>query len=333
MSNNTNSAFSSVPHFKSLDGLRALSILLVLAAHMLPLGPKKFQFNMMAGIMGMSLFFALSGFLICMFLIKNPDPVTFFIRRIARIAPLVLIATFFYAILWEGRLDTFVGANLYLLNYWVSAISPATSPLWSLAVEVHFYLAIGLAVWLFGSRGVWLVIPASLAVTTLRINNNIFDSINTHLRVDEILVGCMIALLWTYREDPRVKYFWGFLPRFFWLFMALWLASCHPNLQPMGYLRPYATLMLVASILATKSGCKIRFLSIRTFRYVALISFSLYVLHSPFRHGWFDAGTDLERYFFKRPLAFGIIFFLAHMSTFCVEKPITDMARKIRVSY
>lgn len=125
--------------FQVLDGFRALSILAVLAAHMLPLGPEFLKLNVMSGAMGMSVFFALSGFLIARFLIVNPDPLIFFVRRFARIVPLVLIVSFAYAILLEGRVDTFLGANLYILNYWVSAISPSTSPLWSLAVEMHFY--------------------------------------------------------------------------------------------------------------------------------------------------------------------------------------------------
>ena len=46
-----------------LDGLRAISILLVLAAHMVPVGPSVLGLNYTVGAMGMSLFFALSGFL------------------------------------------------------------------------------------------------------------------------------------------------------------------------------------------------------------------------------------------------------------------------------
>ncbi len=48
----------------SLDGWRAISILGVLAAHMLPLGPSRWGLNALAGDAGMSLFFTLSGFLI-----------------------------------------------------------------------------------------------------------------------------------------------------------------------------------------------------------------------------------------------------------------------------
>jgi peptidoglycan/LPS O-acetylase OafA/YrhL len=40
-----------------LDGLRAISILLVLSAHMLHLGSKFLHLNDMSGAMGMSLFF------------------------------------------------------------------------------------------------------------------------------------------------------------------------------------------------------------------------------------------------------------------------------------
>src|SRR5260370_42557576 len=71
-----------------LDGLRAISILLVLACHMLPLGPKSLRLNETAGAMGMSLFFALSGFLIASLLMHNDDIVEFLVKRLTRILPL-----------------------------------------------------------------------------------------------------------------------------------------------------------------------------------------------------------------------------------------------------
>ena len=76
-----------------LDGLRAISILLVLACHLLPLGPKTLRLNETAGAMGMSLFFALSGFLIASGLIKNPSVHEFLARRLARILPLAYVYT------------------------------------------------------------------------------------------------------------------------------------------------------------------------------------------------------------------------------------------------
>ncbi|MGV8988682.1 MAG: acyltransferase family protein [Cypionkella sp.] len=78
-------------YISELDGIRAMSILLVLAAHLLPLSPARFELNGMAGLMGMSLFFCLSGFLITRFLFEHPDVRTFLIRRIARIYPLLVV--------------------------------------------------------------------------------------------------------------------------------------------------------------------------------------------------------------------------------------------------
>src|SRR5437667_9931257 len=86
-------SLSTDDKFPILDGLRAISILLVLADHLLPLGPKILQLNATAGSMGMSLFFALSGFLITSGLIKNPNISEFMARRLARILPLAYVYT------------------------------------------------------------------------------------------------------------------------------------------------------------------------------------------------------------------------------------------------
>src|SRR5689334_16088961 len=70
-----------------LDGWRGISILCVLATHMLPLGPYGWG-NAFVGIAGMSLFFTLSGFLITSTLLEKDDVRSFFIRRACRILPL-----------------------------------------------------------------------------------------------------------------------------------------------------------------------------------------------------------------------------------------------------
>src|SRR5206468_10482977 len=74
-----------------LDGWRALSILLVLAAHLLPLGPKWLELNDAIAPMGMALFFTLSGFLITRLLL-SVDVRSFLIRRFCRIVPLAWLA-------------------------------------------------------------------------------------------------------------------------------------------------------------------------------------------------------------------------------------------------
>ncbi len=79
-------------HLAVLDGWRGISILCVLAAHLLPLGPKLLQLNEMVAVIGMAMFFTLSGFLITRFLLEHTNIVDFLIRRFARIIPLAWLA-------------------------------------------------------------------------------------------------------------------------------------------------------------------------------------------------------------------------------------------------
>src|SRR5687767_5087332 len=99
-----------------LDGLRAISILLVLAAHLLPLGPKSLRLNETAGAMGMSLFFALSGFLIASRLLNSPKILDFLVRRGARILPLTYLYLLLLVFYDEHFLKAFWSA-LFVVNY------------------------------------------------------------------------------------------------------------------------------------------------------------------------------------------------------------------------
>jgi peptidoglycan/LPS O-acetylase OafA/YrhL len=77
---------------KALDGWRGISILCVLAAHLLPLGPKSWQLNSAIGPLGMALFFTLSGFLITRFLLMHDNVLDFLTRRFFRIVPLAWLS-------------------------------------------------------------------------------------------------------------------------------------------------------------------------------------------------------------------------------------------------
>ena len=101
----------------ALDGLRAISILLVLAAHMVPLWPKPLQLNWAAGAMGMSLFFALSGFLITTLLLHNPDVVEFAAKRLGRVVPLAYAYLFLVCVVLQWDPGAFLWSALFLLNY------------------------------------------------------------------------------------------------------------------------------------------------------------------------------------------------------------------------
>jgi peptidoglycan/LPS O-acetylase OafA/YrhL len=102
--------------YEVLDGWRAISILLVLSCHMLPLGPKAWNLNHSAALAGMALFFTLSGFLIVTTLFRNPSVPDFLIRRFARIVPLAALATVVYLLLQQADISYYVPHFLYYTN-------------------------------------------------------------------------------------------------------------------------------------------------------------------------------------------------------------------------
>jgi peptidoglycan/LPS O-acetylase OafA/YrhL len=296
---------------------------------MLPLGPSEWQLNTTSGVMGMSIFFCLSGFLITQFLWVRPDIPAFLIRRVGRIVPLILLASAVFCLIVEYRPESFWAINLYYFNYDDTAIFEGLSPLWSVAVEMHFYFAIALAILLLGRKGFILIPIAAVLVTGMRVSEEVFVSIRTHLRVDEILSGSLLALVWLNRDAHamanRVAIILG---KSFYPALILWALSCSPFFDTLAYLRPYLAAALIGTILFSQGTIWHRFLSTRTMAYLAAISFALYVWHSPFRVGWFAGEDTFDRYVIKRPIGFAATFLLAHLSTFYFERYFNDLARK-----
>ncbi len=301
----------------ALDGLRAISILLVLGAHMLPLGPKVLQLNSTAGPMGMSLFFALSGFLITSTLLHNSDVLEFMVKRLARILPPAYAYTFivFTIVVFDPKAAFWTATFLvnYLTGYMVDGLN---NHFWSLCVEFHFYVAIAIAVLLAGRNGLWIVWPACLIITLIRIHEGEYIAIQTHLRVDEILAGACVATLYRSSWKGRLR----FPLLLAGLATVLWALSASPYSGWFQYLRPYATGSVLAAVLCLDNVFIARMLSSRLMRYIAAISYALYVVHPLTVYGWLNQGTTFERYLLKRPISFLLTFVGAHCSTFYWEK-------------
>jgi peptidoglycan/LPS O-acetylase OafA/YrhL len=99
-----------------LDGWRAVSILLVLAGHLLPLGPSRWEMNEAVAAMGMVIFFTLSGFLITSFLSRGADLRVFIIRRFFRIAPLAWVVMIVLLIMNQSPAKAWVANLLFYAN-------------------------------------------------------------------------------------------------------------------------------------------------------------------------------------------------------------------------
>ncbi len=148
----------------SLDGLRALSISMVLFAH---LSGTRFFPGFVAGRrdlgnIGVRIFFVISGFLITTLLLQEiaakgrVSLKLFYLRRSFRIFPCALVYLGVAALLtWMGRLSLsgkdLLHAATYTVNY--EFVRPwHIIHLWSLSVEEQFYLIWPVLLFLLGAR-------------------------------------------------------------------------------------------------------------------------------------------------------------------------------------
>ncbi|GLS44526.1 acyltransferase family protein [Methylobacterium brachythecii] len=198
----------------ALDGLRALSILLVMVSH------TGLQ-DRVPGVFGVTVFFFISGFLVTTLMIgehRRSGTIAvraFYMRRLLRLYPPLIVSVVIVGAVWVaagGRLDLLgvAGALAYLTNYLVilapQALDGIGGQLWSLAVEQHFYL---LFPWLMLAL---LPHPARLArvlaclcAASLAIRIGValaapeaatqYNGVATECRIDAILFGALAALL------------------------------------------------------------------------------------------------------------------------------------------
>jgi peptidoglycan/LPS O-acetylase OafA/YrhL len=249
---------------------------------------------------------------------------SFFIRRLTRILPLAYLYLAVVFLLASYDPTMLPGNLLFVENYFDSFLNGWNAHFWSLCIEVHFYLAIGITVALFGKRGIWTVLPACFAITMLRVSVGALIDIKTHLRVDEILAGASIAVLF---HNGLLKYrlsnWWLAAAVIFWFLASSEIAG------PVQYLRPYSSAALLAVVIGLGPGMALSILESRPARYIAGISYGLYVFHPATIHGWMNEGSAFERYIFKRPLSIFLTFLLAHLSTFYWESRWIEWGKNI----
>jgi peptidoglycan/LPS O-acetylase OafA/YrhL len=313
-------------HLAVLDGWRGISILLVLAAHLLPLGPKAWRLNEAAALMGMAIFFTLSGFLITSFLLANASISDFLIRRFFRIIPLAWLALLIVFPLAHVAPEFYLPNFLFYANLPPYYLPEITAHFWSLSVEVQFYLTIAIIVGLLGTRGLYLIIILCLAITAYRVAGGAQFAIVTWYRADEILAGGILALI----HSGKAGRPWHVVvpPLGVYVLIGLFMISTLPAAGVANYFRPYLAAAMVGSTLV---GAPLRLGAILrsgTLRYIAAVSFALYVFHGILANTWLGQGEKLARYL-KRPLLVVATFALAHVSTFYYEQRWIAFGRRL----
>lgn len=307
-----------------LDGWRGISILLVLCGHLLPIGPKALDLNETVATMGMVLFFILSGFLITRFLLTHSSVQEFLIRRFFRIVPLAWLALAVTLPLSNALASDYLPNFLFYANLPPQHLLDTNAHFWSLSVEVQFYIAIALLFKVLGRRGLMLLPVLCVCVTIYRATQGAHLDIVTWRRVDEILAGAALALAHT----GKYKQFEGLLSKPSPIILIiLLLISSHPASGAMNYFRPYIAAILVGATLVRKPDNLRKLLESRALRYIAVISFALYVFHGLLVNTWLGSGDKLVKYM-KRPLLIGVTFGIAHLSTFYFEQWFITLGRR-----
>jgi len=305
-----------------LDGWRALSISFVLAGHLLPLGPAAWGLNGAVAACGMAIFFTLSGFLITSLLLANPDVRLFLSRRLFRILPLAW-AAMIILIIFNGADATAAMANLlFYANLPPSHLLTGGEPLWSLCVEVQFYIGVALLVAVVGIRGLYVLPVVGLAITGLRASAGEYMSIVTWHRLDEILAGVSVALITHHRRTLKLPVITVFL------LAPVALFCSHQEAGAFMLLRPYAVAAMVGATLYAAPAFLIRWSQARPVIWVAAISYGLYVIHGMLGATWLGTGGTLVKYA-KRPLLIGATFLIAHLSLRYYELPMQGLGRRL----
>jgi peptidoglycan/LPS O-acetylase OafA/YrhL len=212
-------------HMPPLDGVRGIAILMVMAVHLWtcvqPSNAIERAIGRVVGfgLLGVDLFFVLSGFLITGILIEAKGSEgyfrTFYMRRALRIFPLyygVLVLMFVVAPLVPALrgpdLDFLVGhqawAWLYAVNVYnaIHGLSfPYINHLWSLGVEEHFYFVWPLLVWAVPREK---LLPVSAAVVLASLGLRVagaFAGLSysmlyelTPFRLDQLAFGGLLAI-------------------------------------------------------------------------------------------------------------------------------------------
>ena len=293
---------------------------------MIPLGPKWLALNSAVSAAGLSIFFFLSGFLIVSMLSRNLDIPSFLIRRLFRIAPLAWLALVVLAAIDRPTLETWLVNAFFFANLVPGDLMPAGEHLWSLSVEVQFYLAIAVAALVLGRRAFALLPFACLAITGLRIAQGAGFSIVTWLRVDEILVGGIVALVLHHSKRARASAEWPVSVTI--LLLPVLLLCCHERFHFANYMRPYATALVVYSSLFRTTDALYALLVSPLLTYFAKTSYALYIVHPLTYAGWMGEGDVVVRYT-KRVFSFALTFLFAHLLSNHYEQPINRFGHRL----
>lgn len=279
--------YQNTKHFPALDGIRGISILLVLTVH---LYYSNFSWTWLSGASGVQLFFVLSGFLITLLAIREENKngslnlKAFYIRRSFRIFPLYFLVLGLYSVLilvvgFGGEYDKsrFVAALPYYLLY-INEYAPGAPfyQSWSLGIEEKFYLLWPfLAFILFSKAHQSRAFVTLFLIIVFLLLHNVVPSIGL-IHYHSILIGCLLAIAIEHRatfEKVRVLGS-GYYPIVLFVFFVANQLAIEP-FPVTRYFYPFiAGMWLLSAILSPQA-----FLTWKPLTYIGERAYGIYLVH------------------------------------------------------
>ena len=335
----------------SLDGMRMVAVSLVFIAHA---GLEKW----VPGGFGVTLFFFLSGYLITTLMRIEYEKhgrvsiSNFYMRRFLRIFPPLYITVTIalllgvFAILPSSMTPMGVASNyLFFSNYQAifadASGAPGMGPLWSLAVEEHFYLLFPFvfSFWLVRyppkRRALALFIFCGIVLLhrmyiVFILNNYTWPYSMTDTRLDSIAFGCILALWGNPMLDPEVRER-PHTMRWFWVGIAA-LVLClvirsNEFRETFRYSIQGLALMLVfTAVILFPTFPLFRWLNGWVAKWIAAFSYTIYLFH-------YVAFSLVETYVSDSPipraLLSGILVIAyAWVIYLLVEKPVAKLRKR-----
>jgi peptidoglycan/LPS O-acetylase OafA/YrhL len=340
----------SKEYIPAIDGMRAIAIGLVVASHF---GAEHF----VPGGFGVTLFFFISGYLITGLLIQEESTAgkiaisSFYVRRFLRLGPalitMIVAVSLVYFLLY-GTVDgkQILSGLFYYANYY--SIFGGTAPmplwpLWSLAVEEHYYLVYPLIfalTWKFRERFLLGVVTLTLAVLLWRValvvHWHASDAriyLATDTRIDSVLYGAILAVMLKTRFAGIARYFghWAVVAAGALLLLISFVYRDPTFRETFRYsLQGIAILPIFYAVLFLPGFSFVRkVLEAPSMIWIGQLSYSLYLYHVAV---FVFVATLLPRASLVQLTLAGLpaILGAAAFSYYCIEKPFRKLRDRFR---
>jgi peptidoglycan/LPS O-acetylase OafA/YrhL len=302
-----------------------------------------FTLGIGAGGLGVSLFFIISGFVILRTVDRTP-PLQFMVQRFFRIIPtclfcvsLVALITYIYCAsrgLHQPNSITNVITSAFAANYFNSAFS--TVPvLWTLEVEMIFYVVMALGVLAFNKLGYKALLAISLSclafVASYAISEQAKPDIYRHFSTIAVHLSYMMIGAFIYRAYENNSILEGIC------YVAISVATyygCYElygtatSFQNIGSNFSSALGGLIIFIAGLFAGLQWRFLS--PLRWIASISYPLYLLHVPLAWGGlYTLASFGVGMYWSAVISTAVVIALAWITHHAIEIPSQAIGKKV----